>query len=187
MGKAQCYLPTSCSASSCPSIHFAAARAWTRHIWDTIRYGVYVSAASASHLTLFDVHLRSALSITQRDDSPPSKHDARLSAVLHSSPRAVLPVMSHLQAISQPIQGPLLTDLAVSTNAGQSNLGMNRRRKSKFLGTSRITSSTSEKTRGKLSLLQFSSRQLAPHSLRLIQDLLTWHESMLWVINRTML
>lgn len=49
-----------------------------------------------------------------------------------------------------------LTDRAVSTKAGQSNLGINRLMKSKLASVSLMTSSTSEKTRGKLSFVQFS-------------------------------
>lgn len=50
----------------------------------------------------------------------------------------------------------ILTDRAVSTKAFQSSLGKNRLMKSGLIGAGRSTSSTSEKTRGKLSFVQFS-------------------------------
>jgi hypothetical protein len=49
-----------------------------------------------------------------------------------------------------------LTERAVSTRAVQSSFGKNRLRKSRLGSDSRMTSSISEKTSGKLSLLQFS-------------------------------
>lgn len=53
----------------------------------------------------------------------------------------------------------ILTDRAVSTKAFQSSLGKNRLMKSGLIGAGRSTSSTSEKTRGKLSFVQFSGKK----------------------------
>lgn len=74
--------------------------------------------------------------------------------------------------------------------------------KSGLIGAGRSTSSTSEKTRGKLSFVQFSGKKkrggrgekcelckvamMSGWGVKAC-DVLTWQASMLWVINLTML
>jgi hypothetical protein len=143
-----------------------------------------VSASSACHLALFDMHLeRSA-----RPESFQSTVTCRPSGTyvcvdfvlrpthLHENVmkrsqllvRELLGLRIRQALISElrerSVHGPTCkfsslsscgpTERAVSTNAAQSSLGRKRRMKSRFSGASRTTSSTSEKTRGKLSFVQ---------------------------------